>query len=144
MMRLGTGGRQGPENLDRPLSNFDVIGIPTDAWSSPIWACYENMIPSCVLAFCCPCVLWSQIVVRAQIPLLISLKNSICQGKSGFGLFIDMFFWGAVLVGGLIAVLVLVNFPSITLFYLVLLAVLVCGGGFVYFLGHTRTAFKEK
>jgi hypothetical protein len=139
-------GQQGQENLDRPLSNFDVIGVPVDQWSSSIWACHQNVLPSCLVAFLCPCVLWAQVVVRAQIPLLIALKNALpwLRAQSGFGLFVDYFFWSLVVMAGLTALLVCVRFPAQSLFYLVLLVLLAVGGSFIYFLGHVRTAFKEK
>ncbi len=144
--RIQGGGRAAEENLDRPLSNFDVIGIPTEEWSSSLFSCHQNLVPSCVMSFFCPCIMWAQIVIRAQIPLLISIKNAIpsCQLQSGYGLFIDYFFWSVVIMAGLIAILALVSFPAMILFYLVVLALIVIGGGFIYLQGHTRTAFKEK
>lgn len=76
----------GVQVLDQPLNNFDTAGIPTGAWSSPLFGCFSNIIPSCVLSFCCPCVLWAQVVTRSQVPLMISLKNSLpfIQKKSGY------------------------------------------------------------
>lgn len=140
------GGRQGEENLDRPLSNYDVIGIPTRNWSSSFFDCFQNMIPSCLLSFCCPCVMWSQIVVRAQIPLLISLKNSIhsCRGNSGFGVFIDYFVWSLIIALVLLFVLIFVPIKPRIVYYLVIIVLIGIAGGLVYLLGHTRTAFREK
>jgi Cys-rich protein (TIGR01571 family) len=141
-----TGGPIGNEPLDQPLSNFDVIGVPTGEWSSHIFACYENILPSCIVSFMCPCVMWGQIVIRAQIPLLISIKNSLpCfRGKSGYGFFVDFFFWTLILLLFFFLVAGLVTgMPSQVnyLFYVlgVILAIL-----FIYPVSHTRTAFREK
>jgi len=59
--------RSGQENLDRPASNFDVAGIPTGQWSSGLFECYKNIVPSCLLSFLCPCVMLAQVIVRAQV-----------------------------------------------------------------------------
>ena len=50
-------------NLDRPVSNFDVAGVPTGAWSSSLFGCLGNLRPSCIMSFCLPCVLWSQVII---------------------------------------------------------------------------------
>eukprot|EP01035_Chromulina_nebulosa_P021913 gene21913-28372_t len=42
-----------------------------------LFECFNNIIPSCLLAFFCPCILFAQVAVRSQIPFLIALKNSI-------------------------------------------------------------------
>jgi hypothetical protein len=140
------GGRVGGEQLDQPLSNFDVIGIPTRAWSSHLFACYENCLPSCCVAFTCPCIMWGQVVTRAQIPLLIGIKNSIpgIRGKTGYGFFVDIFFWSVVLIVVFAVVASVVGgIPSIIriLMYILAIGLLI---GFVYLVSHTRTAFREK
>ena len=37
--------RQAPDQLDRPLSNFDIAGIPTDTWDSSgsLFECHRNL-----------------------------------------------------------------------------------------------------
>ena len=144
--RLGAGGRSSPEQLDRPLSNFDVIGIPTEEWSSSFFSCHENFMPSCIVSFFCPCVMWAQIVVRAQIPLLIALKNSMIffRGQSGYGVFIDYFVWSTIISIGLIITLALVHFSAPIVFYILLIILIAVVVSLMYLLGHTRTAFKEK
>ncbi len=140
------GGRQGEENLDRPLSNFDVIGIPTGQWSSSFCDCLQNIVPSCLLSSCCPCIMWAQIVIRAQIPLLISLKNSIhsCRRLSGYGLFVDYFIWSILFSVVLVVVVALVKpIPRVVL-YLLIIMIIGLLGALIYLLGHTRTAFREK
>jgi hypothetical protein len=133
--------------LDRPFSNFDVIGVPTGAWSSNLCDCFSNMIPSCVVSFCCPCVMWAQIVVRAQIPFLIGLKNSFpCfRGVTGYGAFVDYFMASTIISFGLIVIMIVLSniLPSgvTILFALIVIATL---GTLIYLLAHTRTAFKEK
>lgn len=79
-------GREGRSDLDRPTSNFDVAGIPTGSWSSGLFACGEDG-SSCFLAFCCTPCLWSQVATRAQIPVLIDMKNYfLCtRNTSGYG-----------------------------------------------------------
>lgn len=143
---LVPGGRQAPETLDQPLSNYDVIGVPTHVWSSSLFSCLDNLVPSCLLSLFCPCVLWAQIVIRAQIPLLISLKNSIhsCRQFTGYGLFVDYFAWSTLICTGLLLLLVLLKIHSSLLFYFLLLVFLTVLGGLLFLLGHTRTAFREK
>lgn len=140
------GGNTGQENLDRPLSNFDVIGIPTDRWSSHFCACHENMVPSCVVSFFCPCIMWGQIVVRAQIPMLIGIKNSFAclRGQSGYGLFVEYYFWSLAISIALILVLSLVTFQSRSLYYFLIVLVIGFLGSFLVLVGHSLTAFREK
>ncbi|RYY73251.1 hypothetical protein EON63_20115 [archaeon] len=140
------GGNEGEEALDRPITNFDVIGIPTGAWSSGFFACHENILPSCLLSFFCPCVQWSQVVVRAQIPLLIGLKNSFpCSRQhSGYGMFIEFFFWSVCIAIGLILVLVFVKISSHILLVFLGLVIAVVVLVLAFLVGHSRTAFKEK
>jgi hypothetical protein len=139
-------GRTGAERLDQPLSNFDVIGISTRSWSSHFCACYENILPSCIVSFCCPCVMWGQIVIRAQIPMLIGIKNSLpwCRNYTGYGMFVDLFFWSLV-IGVVFAAIAFVvsGIPSAIriLLWLIAAALLI---GFIFIVGHTRTAFREK
>lgn len=145
--RFLMGPSHAEELLDRPLSNFDVLGIPTGEWSSGFFECFNNVVPSCVLSFFCPCVMWSQIVVRAQIPLLISLKNTLqyLRTQSGFGAFIEYFFWSIVVCFGLLLAICLAynQMPSIVTTLLVILLVAVFGT-LVGLLAHTRIAFREK
>ncbi|KAJ1442650.1 hypothetical protein B484DRAFT_58966 [Ochromonadaceae sp. CCMP2298] len=140
----GGGGGGGEETLDRPLSNFDVIGIPTGAWSSSLFGCLEH-VPSCVVGFSCPCVLWAQVVVRAQLPLLIGLKNSLecMRMNSGYGAFVDYFFFSIVLTGVLLVVLLLVTLPSIVVVLFALMLVVLLGS-LLFLVSHSRTAFREK
>ena len=147
-MRLLMGGmRNQDELLDRPLSNYDVIGIPTGEWSSGMFDCFQNLVPSCILSFFCPCIMWAQIVVRAQIPLLIGLKNSLSclRTTSGYGVFIDFFIWSAATTAGLLILIIVLygEVPSIvtTLFCVILVAVCLT---FLGALAHTREAFREK
>lgn len=139
------GGPEGQEALDQPITNFDVIGIPTGRWSSSLLACFDNLAPSCIMSCFFPCIQWGQVVVRAQIPLLIGLKNSLpCwRGNSGYGLFVEYFFWSAMLTAGLILLAILVHLQKVWL-AVVVIALLVAGGALLVLLGHTRTAFKEK
>jgi hypothetical protein len=140
-------GPAGQELLDRPMSNYDVLGVPTGAWSSGFFDCFSNIVPSCVLSFFCPCIMWSQIVVRAQIPLLISLKNTLqmLRNNSGYGAFVEYFLWSAVLIIALIIILVTLynTMPSIvrSLVFILLIAV---AGTLLSLLAHTRTAFRDK
>ncbi len=138
-------GPRPDEDLDRPISNFDVIGIPTGIWSSSLCACFNNLVPSCVLSFCCPCVMWAQIVVRAQIPLLISLKNgfSCLQRVTGYGFFIDFFMWSLIISAGLIILMLSIALPE-QLVYLLAAIVIIALALLLFAVGHTRTAFKEK
>lgn len=43
--------------------------------SSGLFSCFTNCIPSCIMSVFCLPVLWSQVVTRSQIPLLIDFKN---------------------------------------------------------------------
>jgi len=140
------GGPSGEETLDQPLSNYDVIGIPTERWSSPLYGCFSNIIPSCVVSFFCPCIMWGQIVVRAQIPLLIGLKNSLefMRRNSGYGLFVEYFFWSIVISLALIITIVAISgLDSLLVTFIVIMLVFILGP-LLYLLGHTRTAFREK
>lgn len=75
LFRLFGGGRGNEAlNLDRPISNFDVAGVPTGAWSSSLFGCLSNLRPSCVLSFCLPCVMWSQV--------FCSSCSSCCMAQS--------------------------------------------------------------
>ena len=60
---FGFGGGHGNEvlTLDRPVSNFDVAGVPTGAWSSSLLGCLGNLNPSCIVSCICPCVMWAQV-----------------------------------------------------------------------------------
>lgn len=145
---LGGGGGGGQEILDTPLSNFDIIGVPTQAWSSGFFSgffCCENVVPSCLLSIFCPCLVFSQVIVRAQIPLFIGIKNSIdiFRGKSGFGAFIDYFNVSVILSVTLLLLITLVELSSLwkTFFSLLLIIVFL---QFASASGHLRTAFKEK
>lgn len=140
------GGREGEATLDQPINNFDTIGIPQGAWSSGFCACYENIIPSCLLSFCCPCFQWAQVTVRSQIPLLISIKNSLpwIKRSSGYGFFVEYFFWSFVLCLALILILALVDIRPRIVWALVMIVLLVISIPLLYLVGHTRTAFKEK
>lgn len=134
-------------NLDRPVSNFDVAGVPTGAWSSSILGCFNNIFPSCLFSFCCPCIMWSQVVVRAQIPLLISMKNSFAcaRNNSGYRCFIDVFSW-TLLVGATAILLLIILYNQLP--YQVLLLMGIVAFAFLVplyvIIGHVRTAFKEK
>ena len=138
-------GQPGDERLDRPLSNYDVIGIPTGSWSTHFCAIFSNIIPSCVLSFFCPCIIWAQIVVRAQLPLLIGLKNSIpaLRAQTGYGLFIAYWFWSMVIMMAILALIISNILPSAVVYFLciVYIGLLLA---FLYLNGHTRTAFREK
>lgn len=139
-------GRTGRERLDQPLSNFDVIGVPTGAWDSSLFQFYRNLIPSCLISFLCPCVMWGQIVVRAQIPLLIGIKNSFpwFRRTTGYGAFVDFFFWSLVLAIVFLTIASLVsNIPKFLKYILYIAAILLILM-FIYLVGHTRTAFREK
>jgi len=144
-MMMGTGGRE-VDNLDQPLNNFDVIGIPTQRWSSHCFACYENILPSCVVSFFCPCIMWGQIIVRAQIPLFVSIKNSlhpILQRQTGYGCFVDYFFWSVAISLILLLILIFVTMPTVVIYILAILLIVVLGC-LIFAIGHTRTAFREK
>ncbi len=58
---IGTGDAGGRENLDRPVNNYDVAGIPRGQWSSGLFSCLSNILPSCLFSFCCTPILWSQV-----------------------------------------------------------------------------------
>lgn len=146
---VASGGHQ---NLDSPLNNFDIAGIPTNGdFSSPLWGCFENLAPSCILSFFFPCIMFGQVVTRAQIPLCIDVKNSIrfLRNQSGYGFFIDIYFWtGAVSVLLLLALLTqsegIRRATSNAVFVVlwgfdVLLLWL-----FLYFNAHIRMAVREK
>ena len=90
--------------------------------------------------------MWAQIVVRAQIPLLIALKNSIRRLRrvSGFGFFVTLSSWIALAAAALLVTLSLarsINFSARSLlsFFVILLL-----GGLLYLFSHTRVAFKAK
>jgi hypothetical protein len=138
-------GRVGEEQLDQPLSNFDVIGIPTGSWSSGFFACHENCLPSCIVSFFCPCIMWSQIVVRSQIPLLIGIKNSLAclRPYSGYHYFVDFFFWSLVIGIVCIFIISIVSLPRIVQMILGILAAILLLA-LMYIVSHTRTAFREK
>eukprot|EP01036_Dinobryon_divergens_P025319 gene25319-33850_t len=149
MFRLGLFGSSSnmdAEVLDSPLTNFDIINVPTKRWSSSLFSCHKNLVPSCVLAFFCPCILFAQVVVRAQIPLLIALKNSIIffRRQSGYGVFVDYFMFSLLISIALICVLSLVHFRNMAGVYLLSIIVIVLLGSLIYLLGHVRMAFKEK
>lgn len=139
-------GASGPENVDRPLSNFDVIGVPTGAWSSSFFGCFENMIPSCIVSTFCPCIIWGQIVVRSQIPMLIGIKNSVScfRGYSGYGLFVDYYFWSFVISIALIVVLAKVSIPYSWVRIILGIVIVILLGSILFFMGHSLTAFREK
>lgn len=139
-------GPVGSENVDRPLSNFDVIGIPTGRWSSHFCACYENLFPSCFLSFFCPCIMWGQVVVRSQIPMLIGLKNAIAcfRGRSGYGLFVDYYFWSFLISISLIIVLTMVHIQSQSLKYFIGIIIIIVLGSVLILTGLSLSAFREK
>eukprot|EP01038_Epipyxis_sp_PR26KG_P005380 gene5380-7459_t len=145
------GGPYNPEDetLDRPISNFDVLGIPTGQWSTPLFHVPQTSseISSFCMAITCPCVLFAQIVTRAQIPLMIAVKNScaIFRGRSGYPLYAYSF----LLLIGLSAIFIalLVILSSKLSFSLSLFIAILCFVSFSLFIfinGHLRTAFKEK
>jgi hypothetical protein len=140
-------GQPAAELLDRPISNYDVLGVPTGTWSSGFCDCFSNVVPSCVLSFFCPCIMWSQIVVRAQIPMLISLKNTLqmLRNNSGYGAFVEYFLWSTVLSIALIVILCTLYYtmPSIVR-GLVFIILIVIAGTLISLLAHTRTAFRDK
>lgn len=145
---FGGGGRSGPEILDRPESNFDIAGVPVDHWNQgDLCSCHRNIVPSCCFAFVCPCILWAQIVVRSQIPFLIALKNScVCfRRQSGYGLFIDYFNLSLLLSILLMVLLVIYHYQLRFTGNAVLGILFICiFGCFLYLMGHTRSAFREK
>jgi hypothetical protein len=135
------------DNLDRPLSNYDVLGIPTGTWSTGLCGCFENIVPSCVMSFCCPCFMWAQVVVRAQIPLLVSIKNAFefLRRNTGYGAFVEYFFWSLVISIALLIIIIVLNdeMPSIVTTLLAIVLVVVAGTLFGM-LVHTRIAFRQK
>eukprot|EP01032_Pedospumella_encystans_P008201 gene8201-9761_t len=87
------------------------------------------------------------IVVRAQIPLLIGLKNTLecMRTHSGYGAFIDYFMGSVIISVGLIIILVVLAsiLPSaITILFSIIVIVIL--GTLIYLLQHTRRAFREK
>ena len=72
----------GLQELDTPLNNFDVagnytiefdlfvlnlvnfvLGIPSGGeFSSGLFGCFENIVPSCILSFFCPCIMFAQVI----------------------------------------------------------------------------------
>lgn len=133
------------ENLDRPFSNFDIAGVPTKQWSSGFFEFYQNLVPSCLLSCFCPCLLFAQVVIRAQIPFFIALKNSFSciRGVSGCGFFFDIFLWLIVLIAGSIFLVFSVKLPAIVKYFFALLG-LICIMMFLFINGHLRTAFRMK
>jgi hypothetical protein len=138
----GSGGNE-DERLDRPPNNFDIAGIPRGQWSSGFFCCLQNIVPSCILSFFCPCMMWGQVVVRSQIPLLIGMKNTLGSqvGSSGYNCFMNswmimvvipagLFLGGIFTEGGLQVFL----FAAFSVFFII----------FLYINGHVRTAFKMK
>ena len=114
---------------------------------------------------------YTQVVVRAQIPLLIALKNSVIffRRQSGYGLcilyiisvlicfpyvlfidtrfagvFVDYFMFSLLISIALICVLSLVHFRNMAGVYLLSIIVIILLGSLIYLLGHMRVAFKEK
>ena len=144
----GAGHDPEEADLDFSVSNIDVVGIPTGKWSTSLFSDYftcRNLIPSCILSTCCPCVMFGQITVRAQIPLFIQLKNSVIKKTSGYGAFVDYFNISMIIIVSVILLLVLLS-SSMDPYLAVFLGILViaCGGVFLFILGHQRTAFREK
>lgn len=133
-------GPTGDEQLDRPITNFDIIGIPTGSWSSSFFSCYQNIFPSCCFSFFFPYILWSQIVVRSQIPFFISLKNYtvIYRKYSGYNFFINFF---------LLLIIICAAFLFLSIYFQNKIFYFFCCcffAAFAFVVGHTRTAFKEK
>jgi hypothetical protein len=96
-----------------------------------------------ILSFFCPCMMWGQVVVRSQIPLLIGMKNTLGSqvGSSGYNCFMNswmimvvipagLFLGGIFTEGGLQVFL----FAAFSVFFII----------FLYINGHVRTAFKMK
>lgn len=91
--------------------------------------------------------MWAQIVVRAQIPLLIGLKNTFkcMQTHTGYGAFIDYFMISATVV--IVFIILLVALASTlsnsvrAFFFIVAVSV---GATLIYLLQNTRRAFREK
>lgn len=139
-------GPVGRERTDQPLSNFDIIGIPTENWSSHLFACYENILPSCIVSFCCPCIAWGQIVIRAQIPLFLGMKNTIrrFRSQSGYGIMVDVFFWTFIIAAAMFLIVGLVKSLSGSLVYFLCVIGIIFSLIFIYIVSITRTSFREK
>mmetsp|Transcript_16774 Transcript_16774/g.25207 ORF Transcript_16774/g.25207 Transcript_16774/m.25207 type:complete len:304 (+) Transcript_16774:54-965(+) len=137
--------RQGTETLDRPTNNYDMAGVPRGHWSSGLFGCLENIVPSCILAFCCTPVLWSQVAIRSQIPALVDLKNysHISRRTSGYHCLVDLYVLFMV-VGLLFLALCVIFWGVPYVGYLFLLLTLFTLAPFYYILGHLRTAFRMK
>lgn len=90
--------------------------------------------------------MWGQIVVRAQIPLLIGIKNSFAffRGQSGYGLFVDYYGWSWALSLALILILTLLDIQSSILKYFLILLLVVILGSVLFLTGMSLTAFREK
>lgn len=90
--------------------------------------------------------MWGQIVVRAQIPMLIGIKNSFAffRGQSGYGLFVDYYFWSFALSLVLILVLALVDIQSRILRYFIGVLIVAILGTVLLLTGMSLTAFREK
>lgn len=91
--------------------------------------------------------MWSQIAVRAQIPFLIDLKNTLhtFRLQSGYGVFIDYFMASVIISVGLIIIIAVLSgiMPrAVTILFALIAGTLL--GTLIYLLAHTRTAFKEK
>ena len=138
-------GPDGEELLDEDSSNADLAGVTQNRWSSHLCRCQEHM-PSILLATCCPCVLYGQVVTRAQIPQCIGTKNSLsnsCRQRSGCKAFIDIWFWTLVLGSlclGLGLSAVELGFTRSWFQAAGVLLLLF----WIYINGHVRMAFKEK
>jgi Cys-rich protein (TIGR01571 family) len=139
-------------NLDTPINNFDIAGIPTNGdFSSPLWGCFENVVPSCVLSFFCPCIMFGQVVVRAQIPLCIDIKNSFTclSRRSGYSFFIDIYLYTGLVSLALLLVLVSqaeqIKNATSNAFYVVLWGFdVILIWLFLYYNAHIRMAVREK
>lgn len=139
------GGGQSEENLDRPRNNFDVAGVPTHQWHSSLFDFHLNIIPSCLISWFCPIVGLAQIIIRAQIPLLIICKNAVSsfRRRSGYSIFISFFFALFSLIVVLIIILLKASLnKSIRLAILFVTIVVVLFT--IWIIGHIRTAFKMK
>ena len=75
----------GVHNLDTLLNNYDVAGIPTNGeFSSSLFSCFQNIIPSCVFSFFCPCIMFSQVLYSI-------LKMSFIHDKIFINILIFLF-----------------------------------------------------
>jgi len=137
------GGRPGVTTLDRPVSNFDVAGIPREKWSSGLFSCFGNIFPSCICSFCCAPVIFGQLSVRAQIPLFIDVKNSLVGYgvSSGYCFFVQVLLWSVLITGGLIYGIITMEGTLKMLFGLIAVGL---GGLIIFLLSHLRTAVKQK